>query len=50
MEKTETVINGIHKSKYKLALFAGIVVFGMFLDGFDADLFFFGGTFILKNN
>ncbi len=48
MEKVETVINDIRKSKYKLALFAGIVVFGMFLDGFDADLFFFGGTFILK--
>lgn len=43
-----TVIFDIHKSKYKLALFAGIVVFGMFLDGFDSDLFFFGGTFILK--
>ena len=48
MDKTETVISDIHKNKYKLILFASIVVFGMFLDGFDAVLFFFGGTFIFK--
>ncbi|AAT43356.1 transporter [Picrophilus oshimae DSM 9789] len=43
-----TVIANIRRSRARLILLAGIVVFGMFLDGFDADLFFFGGTFILK--
>lgn len=43
----ETVIEEARNLK-KLILLAAVVSIGMFLVGFDADLFLFGGTFILK--
>lgn len=43
----ETVIEEARSLK-KLIMLAAVVSVGMFLVGFDSDLFLFGGTFILK--
>jgi ACS family hexuronate transporter-like MFS transporter len=43
----ETVVEKARSTK-ELILIAVVVAIGMFLVGFDADLFLFGGTFILK--
>jgi len=43
----ETVVEKARSTK-ELILIAVVVAIGMFLVGFDSDLFLFGGTFILK--